>query len=82
MQAKYFYCLTNPYRSNGGKYDKTSNYVKDHSYINGLSEYELEMKEHLRIEDSSMLSIMPLNETDKTQLNFTNFKPGSIVAIK
>lgn len=67
---------------NGNKYDKEENYVENDMYINGLSEYELDVKEHINIQNSSVLSEAHVSEFNKIQLNFVNFKPGSIVAIK
>lgn len=68
-------------KTNSAKYDRPKNFLKNDTHINGLSEYELEINEHFDLEESTILSAGQSDE-HKTQLNFTNFKPGSVVAIK
>lgn len=44
--------------------------------------YQLDIKEHIQIEKSTVFSEVPSGEVNKIQLNFKDFKPGSIVVIK
>ncbi|GJQ87827.1 hypothetical protein Trydic_g18672 [Trypoxylus dichotomus] len=64
------------------KYTNVENFDKDSDYVNGLTEYEVEMKQHIQLSDSSMLEWIDSGRQHFTKLNFKNFKPGSIVALK
>ncbi|XP_078050064.1 glycogen debranching enzyme [Augochlora pura] len=57
-------------------------YTQDETYINGLSEYVLSLKEHIQICDSEVLEKVDSGDPKITQLNFVNFQPGSIIAIR
>ena len=57
-------------------------YVKDEKVINGISEYLVNIKEHIQICDSSILEKVDSGDPKITQLNFVNFQPGSVVAIR
>lgn len=69
-------------RSGGSRYGWPKTYVKDNGYINGLNEYEVELREHIPLQQSSMLEKVECNEAHITQMKFKNFKPGFVVAIK
>jgi glycogen debranching enzyme len=51
-------------------------------YINGLTDYELEIREHLQVFESHFLEHGESGDKNITQLNFHNFQPGSVVAIR
>ncbi|XP_033222328.1 glycogen debranching enzyme isoform X2 [Belonocnema kinseyi] len=57
-------------------------YVKDEKIINGISEYSVNVKEHVQICDSSILEKVDSGDPKITQLNFVNFQPGSVVVIR
>ncbi|XP_051162472.1 glycogen debranching enzyme [Leptopilina boulardi] len=57
-------------------------YVKDEKTINGINEYSVKIKEHIQICDSSILEKVDSGDPKITQLNFINFQPGSVVAIR
>ncbi|XP_066584134.1 glycogen debranching enzyme isoform X2 [Prorops nasuta] len=57
-------------------------YEKDEDYINGLSEYTTKLKEHIQLCDSDILEKVDSGDPKITQLNFVNFQPGSVVAIR
>lgn len=57
-------------------------HLKNDEYINGLSNYTVDIKEHIQIPDSSILEKVDSGDAKITQLNFINFQPGSIVAIR
>ena len=56
--------------------------MKDQEFINGLSEYLVSVKEHIQICESSMLEKADSGDPKITQLNFVNFQPGFVVAIR
>lgn len=51
-------------------------------YINGLSEYTLNLKQHIQCNESSMIKQVDSNDRLITQLDFVNFQPGSIIAVR
>ncbi|XP_014469825.1 PREDICTED: glycogen debranching enzyme isoform X4 [Dinoponera quadriceps] len=57
-------------------------YVKDPHFINGLSEYVLTLKQHVQCCDSTMVEKVDSGDPKITQLNFVNFQPGSVIAIR
>ncbi|XP_049783705.1 glycogen debranching enzyme isoform X1 [Schistocerca cancellata] len=69
-------------KSGGGRFQKYDNFVKDEKRINGLQDYEVELKEHIPLSESQMLQIGDSGDPNVTQINFKNFQPGSVVAIK
>ena len=66
----------------GNRYSGQTEFIKNESFINGLTDYELKMKTNFSIEDASMVRVNKESE-NTTRVNFTNlFKPGSVIAIK
>lgn len=57
-------------------------YEKDEEYINGYSEYLVDVKEHIQICDSTKVEKVDSGDPKITQLNFVNFQPGSVIAIR
>ncbi|XP_028049244.1 LOW QUALITY PROTEIN: glycogen debranching enzyme [Monomorium pharaonis] len=57
-------------------------YVQAEDVINGLSEYTLSLKQHIQCCDSTMIEKVDSGDSKITQLNFVNFQPGSVVAIR
>ncbi|XP_011685016.1 PREDICTED: glycogen debranching enzyme isoform X2 [Wasmannia auropunctata] len=57
-------------------------YVMDENVINGLSEYTLSLKQHVQCCDSTIIEKVDSGDPKITQLNFVNFQPGSIIAIR
>lgn len=85
IKTRFFaFYFTNPNhcRSGGTKYTRFENYIEDKNYINGVEEYFVEIKEHLPITESQILEKVASGSENVAQLNFKNFKPGSVVAIK
>ncbi|XP_063921993.1 glycogen debranching enzyme [Zophobas morio] len=66
----------------GSKYTKTQNFCKDGKWINGLSEYRVTVKEHIQPQDSDFFEKVNSGNPNVIQLNFKNFKPGSVAIIK
>lgn len=79
--ARYF---TNIYFFRNGvpPFSHPKNYVKSDRYINGYSEYVASVKEHIQISESSIVQKAEFGDPKITQLNFVNFQPGSVIAIR
>lgn len=60
----------------------TYKFAKDSRWINGYLDYEVTMQEHIQVKDSRVFDEGQSGDKNYIQLNFRNFKPGSIVAIK
>ncbi|KYN10710.1 Glycogen debranching enzyme, partial [Trachymyrmex cornetzi] len=57
-------------------------YTMDENIINGLSEYSLSLKQHIQCCDSTIIEKVDSGDPKITQLNFVNFQPGSVIAIR
>jgi len=62
--------------------DKGAPYKADPKFINGLSDYTVTVKEHLKLGDSSMVQLKEVAPSDSQKLNFVNFPPGSVIAFR
>ncbi|XP_050499688.1 glycogen debranching enzyme isoform X2 [Diabrotica virgifera virgifera] len=70
------------HKSGGSKYTKWHPFIKDCKWINGLPDYQVCVKEHIQVPDSDIFEKVDSGTKNVTQLNFKNFKPGSVVVIK
>ncbi|XP_031629828.1 glycogen debranching enzyme [Contarinia nasturtii] len=70
------------HNGSGKLYDQFSNFVKNKKYINGLDEYELNISEHIPLTESNIFDHKTYKDGNRTQLNFLNLRPGSVVAVK
>ena len=70
------------YRSGGPRLARPEGYKKNSKYINGLLDYEAEVREHLQVYESDVLEQGESGDPNITQLNFVNFQPGSVVAVR
>ncbi|CAG9829289.1 unnamed protein product [Diabrotica balteata] len=70
------------HKSGGSKYTKWHPFIKDSKWINGLPDYQVSVKEHIQVPDSDIFEKVDSGTKNVTQLNFKNFKPGSVVVIK
>lgn len=57
-------------------------YTKNENFINGLSEYTANLKQHIQCCDSMIIEKVDSGDPKNTQLNFVNFQPGSVIAIR
>ncbi|KAK4875160.1 hypothetical protein RN001_011582 [Aquatica leii] len=64
------------------KYARPELFEKHKKYINGLSEYQVDIKQHIQLVNSDVFELGTNNNPNTLQLNFKNFKPGSVVAIR
>lgn len=69
-------------RNGGSKYAHFENFKQDNSYINGVDEYFVEINENFPVSESHMLEQVDSGTENVTQLNFKNFKPGSVVCLR
>lgn len=70
------------FRTGGSKYTHFENFEQDNEFINGLKEYFVEIRQHIDVKDSRIFDKADSGSPNIIQLNFKDFKPGSIVAIK
>jgi glycogen debranching enzyme len=68
--------------STGKPFDAPFQYVKDEHYINGINEYTVKLCEHIKLNESRIFQKTPVLDRQYTQLEFENFYPGSVVAVK
>ncbi|KAG5674403.1 hypothetical protein PVAND_004377 [Polypedilum vanderplanki] len=63
-------------------YARPNDFVKDTKYINGLTDYEVIIRQNIQLKDSKIFKNEPIIHGDKTQLDFINLKPGSVVVVR
>lgn len=62
--------------------NSTHEFKKDSKYINGLADYHLQLREHIKVYDSDMVELRDIEDKHMQELDFVNFPPGSIIAFK
>lgn len=70
------------YSSSGKPYEHYNHFAKNEKFINGLDEYELNISEHIPLTESNIFDHQSYKDGNRTQLNFLNLRPGSVVAVK
>ena len=60
----------------------TSSYVKDKKFINGLSDYILNIREHIKLYESDMVELRETGANALQEIDFLNFPPSSIIAFR
>lgn len=68
-----------------GLYEQTEDHVPHPTMINGSQKYSCELRQYLTLEQSKMLKVAAIEASDKAGrlvLDFDNFLPGSVVAIR
>lgn len=63
-------------------FERPSAFKKNDKVINGLDEYELSVREHIQLADSKIFSTTAIKDGNVTQLNFSNLRPGTVVAVR
>lgn len=63
-------------------FDRPSQYKKNDRFINGLTEYSLSIREHIKLSESQIFNTNATKDGNITQLDFTNLRPGSVVAVR
>ena len=56
-------------------------YSKNDKYINGMPDYHVCVREHLQVNESDMVE-MSDRSCATQELDFINFPPGSVIAIR
>lgn len=60
----------------------TSEFVKNASFINGLSEYDVSIRKNIQLSESKIFRTQPTIFGNTTQLDFVNLRPGSVVVVR
>lgn len=63
-------------------FDRPSQYKRNDTFINGLDEYELNINEHIPLEESNIFNHVAIKDGNTTQLNFENLRPGSVAVVR
>lgn len=66
----------------GQEFDRPKQYTRNEEFINGLTEYESHVREHIQLKDSTIFWPTLDQDGNCTKLSFKNLKPGSVVAIR
>lgn len=65
---------------------KDGGYVKDDKYINGMPEYTVEIKEHLSLQQSTVVKQAAVTTKDRSEfvqeITFQKLTPGSVIAFR
>lgn len=59
-----------------------SDWAKDETYINGLKDFQLDIREHIQLYESDMVELTESGEKHVQEVEFTSFPPGSVVAFR
>lgn len=69
-------------RSGGAILQNYKNFVKNSTYINGLTEFETVIKQNIQLNQSQVFNNSERHEGNYTILDFKDFTPGSVVAVR
>ncbi|XP_055084309.1 glycogen debranching enzyme isoform X1 [Periophthalmus magnuspinnatus] len=65
---------------------KAESYVKDGKFINGLPQYTVEIKEHISLEESTVVKQAAVMSKDRSEfvqeITFEKLTPGSVIAFR
>ncbi|KAJ8667077.1 hypothetical protein QAD02_008739 [Eretmocerus hayati] len=68
---------------NGGlPFKHAEKFKKSKDFINGYSEYKVDVREHIQVSDSNIVRQAESGDPKVTQLDFVNFQPGSLIAVR
>lgn len=70
------------FSGSGQPYARYQNFTKSDKFINGLNEYEITINEHIPLTESNIFDHREFKDGNRTQLNFLNLRPGSVVAVR
>lgn len=76
------FSFINFFSSSGKPFDRPYNFEQNPKYINGLSEYELKISEHITLNQSNIFKRSSVQDGNVTQLEFEHLRPGTVVAIR
>ncbi|GFU16736.1 glycogen debranching enzyme [Nephila pilipes] len=54
----------------------------DDTYINGLTDFKLNLREHIQIYESEMIESAGLSEDGYNEIDFVHFPPGSVIVLR
>lgn len=71
-------------KSGGSRFQHYEDFEKDSTWVNGLQEYEVEIRENIPLSDSKLLKERTAgNKGDITTIDFSSeFQPGSVVVVR
>lgn len=61
---------------------RPSAFKKSDTFINGLDEYKLSVREHIQLAQSDIFKRTSSRIGNVTQLDFVNLRPGTVVAVR
>jgi glycogen debranching enzyme len=64
------------------RFERPFSYKRDDHFVNGIEEYSVKLNEHIKLNESEIFRKTPILDQHYTELEFENFHPGSVVAIK
>lgn len=62
--------------------NKAATYKEETDFINGLPDFTVTLKEHIKVNESSMVQMAHAGSDGSQKLNFVDFPPGSAVAVR
>ena len=57
-------------------------YKRDGQFINGLTDHQLQLREHIKVYESEIVELKDIGEKHLQEVEFVNFPPGSVIAFK
>ncbi|XP_030388074.1 glycogen debranching enzyme isoform X2 [Scaptodrosophila lebanonensis] len=63
-------------------FDRPAPFKKDEHVLNGFTQFQLSLREHIPLSKSQVFETTAHVDGNNTQLNFTNLRPGTVVAIR
>lgn len=60
---------------------KSQTFQKNEKFVNGLSDYKVAVREHIKPEASDMITVRE-GDNNNLQINFFHFPPGSVIAFR
>ncbi len=57
-------------------------YVQDSKFINGLPEYQVKVRENIKVTESEMVKVKSSSLEDDQVVDFVSFPPGSAISFR
>jgi glycogen debranching enzyme len=79
--SAFFSCSFDRNRNGGSRFQHPQNHNQHPKRINGCEDYVCELRQHIPLEESTLLKSTS-TDASKVVMEFQNFLPGSVVAIR